>query len=149
MTVEKSSGPGFIFKAIGYLAAWTVLTLALTVASRSIHLGPGFKNPLPYAAAAMAMNQAGRLLRRWLGEGGRPLPESKGIWGGLRAGFSFFLRDTSAFNNFLLLSLAYFLGTGASALFTRFSRKTPSATDSYWVDSDLGKKERDAYYRPY
>jgi hypothetical protein len=50
----------------GYLLAWAVMTLALTLASRTFHLGPGFANPLPYAVVAMLMSQTGRLLRKWV-----------------------------------------------------------------------------------
>ena len=50
----------------GYILAWAAMTLALTLASRSLQLGPGFSNPLPYAGIALAMNQSGRLLKKWL-----------------------------------------------------------------------------------
>ncbi len=50
----------------GYLLAWTAMTLALTFASRSLHIGPGFSNPLPYAGIAMVIHQCGLLVRKWL-----------------------------------------------------------------------------------
>lgn len=144
-------------QVLGWIAAWAVLALALTAASRAFHLGPGFRNPLPYSVAALVMNQVGRLLRRWLGEGRHASEPPLGLWRALRGGFSAFIRDTSGFNNFILLSLAYFLGVGMSALFTRLGRKgsgsagagSAGARDTYWVDTDLGKKEADAYSRPY
>lgn len=62
----------------GYLAAWTVMTMALTLALRGIHClhflpdfqllekGPALPNPLPFAALAMLISLAGRLLRKWV-----------------------------------------------------------------------------------
>ncbi len=63
---------------VGYLAAWLAMTAALTLALRGFHSlrflpdfhpfgkGPAFPNPLPYAALAMLISQAGRLLRKWV-----------------------------------------------------------------------------------
>ncbi len=51
---------------IGYLSAWVVMTLALTMAGRTLHLGPGFKNPIPYFILAMLIGLTGRQLRKWV-----------------------------------------------------------------------------------
>ncbi|GEM_PF-3870011 len=62
----------------GYVAAWTVMTLALTLAFHRLHVlrafptfhlyqnGPCLPNPLPYAAIAMGISLIGRLLRKWI-----------------------------------------------------------------------------------
>jgi hypothetical protein len=153
MIAEKTQGlAATAGKILGYLAAWALLSLALTLGSRSIRLGPGFANPLPYIAVALGLNLCGRLLRRWLGEDRRRSDSAAAPkrFAALRAGFAYFLRDSSAFNNVLLLSLAYFLGVGISALFTRLGRKkNMPASESFWTDTDLGMKEANAYSRPY
>ena len=66
METLSPSMPETLGRIIGYLIAWAVMTVALTLASRTMHFGPGFANPLPYAAVAMVMGQTGRLLRKWL-----------------------------------------------------------------------------------
>jgi hypothetical protein len=73
---------------------------------------------------------------------------------GFLQGAKTFLEDMASFNNFLLLSLAYFIGVGASALGMRlFAGKTTKATEknpeSYWTDLNIGGKPSDSYYRPY
>jgi hypothetical protein len=92
---------------------------------------------------------------------------SKAFLSGARA----FFRDTASLNNFLLLSLTYFIGVGLSSLLIKLAdaskRKAPgtAAGDgnnavthagghaagpaSYWRDLDTGKKEADAFYRPF
>lgn len=53
-------------RLVGFLVAWAAMTVALTLASRIVGLGPGFANLLPYAGLAMVMAQTGRLLRKWI-----------------------------------------------------------------------------------
>jgi hypothetical protein len=53
-------------RLVGFLVAWAAMTVALTLASRIVGLGPGFANPLPYAGLAIVMAQTGRLLRKWI-----------------------------------------------------------------------------------
>jgi hypothetical protein len=66
METHTEPWSGRLGQVIGYLLAWTAMTLALTFASRSLHIGPGFANPLPYAGLAMAINQSGLWIRKWL-----------------------------------------------------------------------------------
>jgi hypothetical protein len=53
-------------RVVGFLVAWAAMTVALTLASRIVGIGPGFANPLPYAGLSMVMAQTGRLLRKWI-----------------------------------------------------------------------------------
>jgi len=164
-------------RATGFAAAWVVFSAALTVASRSIRLGPGFSNPAPYAAAAILLYACGRLIRFWLHER-EPAPQPI-AYAGLRRlgrsaldGLRAFFRGPAACNNFLFLSVAYFIGIGVSSLFIR-EKSEPSAgpqgkglqggtsdaktldtsgtkaLDTYWQDLNLGNREADAYYRPF
>ncbi len=52
--------------ALGYGFGWLLLSLSLTLVTRPMHLGPGFRNPLPYMALAAALAMIGRALRAWL-----------------------------------------------------------------------------------
>lgn len=173
-------------RAAGFAAGWAGFTLLLTLASRLFGWGPGFSDLLPYALAAIGLSAGGHLARLWLGEGAPPsgagnLARASGnradrllrerstgnrLLGPVkegRAGLALFFRGTASCNNFLLLSLAYFIGIGLSSLLYRMagqgrSRGKPgtrepaaggTAAETYWRDLDLGKRDADAYYRPF
>jgi hypothetical protein len=145
-------------RACGFAAGGSIFTAALLLASRPMGLGPGFSDPLPYAAAAILICVSGHAIRRWLHE---PLPlADTAAPGTLRRlgrealqGLRVFLKGPASFNNFVLLSLVYFLGIGLSSLF--FRGKGPAKTgmdgtiSTYWRDLDRGKRDADAYYRPF
>ena len=163
--------PAFLLSAlpaaIGFGTGWAGFTLVLTVATRPMKLGPGFSNLLPYAVAAILLTGAGHLVRWWLNQTSSPASIGKdGFFPAIgRAwvrGLLAFFKGTAAFNNFVFLSVAYFLGIGVTSLFVRSKpRKTaappaeasngaaPTASASYWQDLNLGKQEADAYYRPF
>ncbi|MDB5106091.1 MAG: hypothetical protein JWP91_3780 [Fibrobacteres bacterium] len=149
---------GAIPRACGFAAGWAVFTAALLVATRPMGIGPGFSRPLPYAAAAILLCVSGHLIRRWLGEAG-PIPVDA-TGGALRkagrewlAGLRLFFKGPAAFNNFVFLSIAYFLGIGLTSMFIRKAGHAKSGVEgsepSHWRDLDLGKQDADAYYRPY
>ena len=154
---------GAAARAVGFAGAWAIFTLALTLASRPLHWGPGFANPLPYALASLLIMGAGRLVRLWLNEGAAPPSAASGpnpepLLGRVRreslAGARFFLLGTAAFNNFILLSLTYLIGIGISSLFfrkpgRRNSKHPEPSPGTYWEYLNLGKQEADAYYRPF
>ncbi len=73
---------------------------------------------------------------------------------GLKAGASNFFAGIAAFNNFLLLTLAYFFGIGLSKLchfiygvITR--NRTANKPETYWSEIHLGAEPSDSYYRPF
>lgn len=73
---------------------------------------------------------------------------------GLKAGASNFFAGIAACNNFLLLTLAYFLGFGLSKLclvvYGVFSRnRTPHKLETYWLEIQSGVEPSDSYYRPF
>jgi hypothetical protein len=73
---------------------------------------------------------------------------------GLLRGAKAFLEDIASFNNFLILSMAYFIGVGTSAMGIRFfekgkTKKTNQNPDTYWTDLNIGGKPSDSYYRPF
>ena len=57
--------------------------------------------------------------------------------------------------NFLLLSIVYFVGIGPTSIVARiFGKrflvlKKDRSRDSYWEDYNLGKKEKESYYRQF
>jgi len=137
-------------------------------------IGPGFSRPLPYAITAILISSFGHLLRRWLNEGSIPAAPEKGgsirrLFQALLRGQRVFFKGTAAFNNFLFLSLAYFLGIGITSLFIRkdaTGKRPPRRSDeatgaeadaeagtetsgTYWRNLNPGKKDVDAYYRPF
>ena len=131
-------------------------------------LGPGFSNLVPYAVAAISMSVLGQLAHAWLhGGGDRRTTEKSGNAGALRllggpnrigrawlGGAGGFFRGTASFNNFILLTVTYVLGIGVTSLFMRgkgrkADRHDAIPPDSYWEDLNLGKREADAYYRPF
>jgi hypothetical protein len=165
---------GALARAGGFAAGWAIFTLILLVATRPMGLGPGFSRPLPYAIAAMIISLCGHLIQRWLNEGRLPLvPQDLGpfryIYQQKLRGLALFFKGIAGFNNFLLLSIVYFLGIGLTSIFIRkpaSGKPAPaqavpgdpvnaahSATNTfpatYWNDLHLGKQDADAYYRPY
>jgi hypothetical protein len=145
-------------RACGFAAGWAVFTLALLLATRPMGIGPGFSRPLPYAAAALIFSCAGHLIRLWLREELPPVTAAQGgmfrkLWKALLRGLSVFFKGTTAFNNFVFLSVAYFIGIGLTSLFIRKEGAGKKASGppeaSYWKDLNLGKRDADAYYRPY
>ncbi len=73
---------------------------------------------------------------------------------GLKNGAATFFAGIAAFNNFLLLSLAYFFGIGLSkvclfvyGIITR--NRTPNKPETYWSEIHLGAEPSDSYYRPF
>ena len=165
-------------QACGFAAGWAVFTVALMAASRPMGIGPGFFHPLPYAIAAILISLSGHLLRLWLHES--PVPAAprdagllRGIFQASLRGLRMFFKGSAAFNNFIFLSIAYFIGIGLTSLFLRkdVSGKSPSgpvsmastageveaapapgnaaAPDTYWRALHLGKRDADAYYRPF
>ncbi|GEM_PF-1525409 len=69
-----------------------------------------------------------------------------------KRGAMVFLGDIASFNNFILLSLTYFLGVGTSAIIMRlFGKKADDgkAQNTYWSDVNVGGKDADSYYRPF
>jgi hypothetical protein len=143
-------------RAAGFAAGWAGFTVLLALATRPMKLGPGFSNLLPYAVAAILISGAGHLARWWLNQahGGAGTGNARGIRGFVTAwvrGLLLFFKGTAAFNNFLFLSIAYFLGIGLTSLFVRGKdgKKPAAGTDTHWRDLNLGKGEADAYYRPF
>jgi hypothetical protein len=56
--------------------------------------------------------------------------------------------------NTVLLSLAYILGIGFTAIFAKAKKKNflvlkPTAAKSYWVDLNLKKEQTEKYYRQF
>ena len=77
-----------------------------------------------------------------------------GFFSGCKVGATEFLTAITIFNNFLLLSLAYFLGVGLSKiallLATPFIKnKRHGKPDTYWSEIQIGGKPSDSYYRPF
>jgi hypothetical protein len=143
-------------RAAGFAAGWAGFTMLLALATRPMKLGPGFSNLIPYAVAAILMSGAGHLARHWLNQahGGAGMENGRGIRGFAMAwvrGLLLFFKGTAAFNNFLFLSIAYFLGIGLTSLFVRGKdgKKPEAGSESHWRDLNLGKREADAYYRPF
>jgi hypothetical protein len=150
--------PGAPARACGFAAGWSFFTAILLLATRPMGIGPGFSHPLPYAGAAILLSVSGHLIRRWLGDS--PVAAEAGPGGALRRlgrewlhGFRLFLKGPAAFNNFILLSVAYCIGIGLTSLFIRKRNggkpegEAPATT--YWRDLAPGKRDGDAYYRPY
>ncbi|MEO6098396.1 MAG: hypothetical protein ABIW76_23070 [Fibrobacteria bacterium] len=165
---------GTLARAGGFAAGWAVFTLALLVATRPMGLGPGFSRPLPYAIAAIIISLSGHLIQRWLNEGALPAaPANQGLFRYIYRqklrGLALFFKGTAGFNNFIFLSIAYFIGIGLTSLFMRkessgkpgsrpAAKKSvpaaatgvdPTMPSSYWRDLHVGKQDADAYYRPY
>lgn len=148
-----------IARATGFAAGWAAFTAVLALASRPMRLGPGFSNLLPYAIAAILLTGAGHLARLWLNQAvAPPAPAKDGLRRGMgRAwlrGLQAFFHGTAACNNFIFLSVAYFAGIGITSLFAgRKEKKFPAPGSTppagYWQDLNLGKREADAYYRPF
>ncbi len=149
---------GAMAQACGFAVGWAVFTLVLLLATRPMGIGPGFSRPLPYAAAAILLSGAGHLIRRWLNEG--PLPGKPGAGGSLRGlgrawlhGFRIFFKGPASFNNFVFLSIAYILGIGLTSIFIRKGEGGKKPGDpppsTYWRNLDLGKRDPEAYYRPF
>ncbi|HKP97853.1 MAG TPA: hypothetical protein VJ385_19100 [Fibrobacteria bacterium] len=148
-------------RAAGFASGWAVFAALLALATRPMGLGPGFSNLLPYAIAAILLSGAGHLVRHWLCQA--PAPEKGETGGSLRRlrrawlqGVRAFFHGTAACNNFVFLSAAYFLGIGITSLFLRRGRRrapdpasSAGPAGSYWRDLNLGKREADAYYRPF
>jgi hypothetical protein len=81
-------------------------------------------------------------------------PKPRNFIAGFKQGAMFFLGDVASFNNFLLLSLTYFIGAGISALAMRIfikskPRQALKGITTYWSDIDIGEKSVDSYYRPF
>ena len=81
-------------------------------------------------------------------------PRPPGFFSGFKKGAMVFLGDVASFNNFLLLSVAYFLGAGTSAIALRLfgkanKEKAGKKPDTYWIDLNIGGKPTDSYYRPF
>jgi hypothetical protein len=81
-------------------------------------------------------------------------PKPPNFIAGFKQGAMLFLGDVASFNNFLLLSLTYFIGAGISALAMRmFAKSKPEQAQkgitTYWSDIDIGEKSVDSYYRPF
>jgi hypothetical protein len=158
---------GALARTAGFAAGWAIFTLALLVATRPMGLGPGFSRPLPYAIAAIIICLTGHLIRRWLSEGKLPeVPANAGwfpsIYRQKLRGLALFFKGTAAFNNFIFLSVAYFIGIGLTSLFIRkeaSGKPAPAsaapgsavkgAPATYWSDLHVGKQDADAYYRPF
>jgi hypothetical protein len=76
------------------------------------------------------------------------------FWTGFKRGLKFFLEDMASFNNFLLLTLTYFIGVGISSVLMKISTKSKSKSskkivNTYWDDIDIGAKNVDSYFRPF
>jgi hypothetical protein len=148
-------------RTLGFGAGWAAFTLLLALATRPLGLGPGFSNLVPYAIAAISMSILGILAHRWLHGGDRGTPEKPGNPAPARRlgrawldGAGRFFRGTAFFNNFILLTVTYVLGIGLTSLFMRGKGRKAGArganpADSHWEDLNLGKREADAYYRPF
>src|SRR5437868_8321250 len=101
-------------RACGFAAGWSIFTGALLLATRPMGIGPGFSHPLPYAAVAILICSTGHLIRRWLHEALPPADTSAA--GALRRlgrealrGLRVFFKGPAAFNNFIFLSVVYFI----------------------------------------
>jgi hypothetical protein len=145
-----------VARAAGFAAGWAGFTVLLALATRPMKLGPGFSNLLPYAVAAILISGAGHLARWWLNQahGGAVPGNARGIRGFATAsvqGLLLFFKGTAAFNNFVFLSVAYFLGIGLTSLLVRGKdgKKPEAGAESHWRDLNSGKGEADAYYRPF
>ncbi len=151
-----------IARTLGFGTGWAGFTLLLALATRPMGLGPGFSNLIPYAIAAISMSILGSMAHRWLhGGGDRRTMEKPGTAPVLRRlgrawldGAGRFFRGTASCNNFILLTVTYVLGIGLTSLFMRGKgrRADPrgaKAAESHWEELNLGKREADAYYRPF
>ena len=75
----------------------------------------------------------------------------KGFKNGMQ---SFGLTITVIINSVMLFAV-YFIGVGMSSLFAKLSGKhflelkTSKQSDSYWIDSECPKKEKDTHYRQF
>ncbi len=77
-----------------------------------------------------------------------------------KSGFVGFFKNIASFNNFVLLSLAYFVGVGLSYLLYKRSQKKSAAapqvgtyktvnTNSHWQEMDSTSRPTDSFYRPF
>jgi len=74
------------------------------------------------------------------------------------SGAKYFLDGMASFNNFVLLSIVYFLGFGISFIINRLlgvdKKEKEKLTaqgnaDTHWIPLSLGHEEADTYYHPY
>jgi len=65
-------------------------------------------------------------------------------------GLRIVLKPFQIVSNFILFTVAYFIGIGLSSIFYRFGNKIKAGhTDSYWREIPPAPKDRDAWLRPF
>ncbi len=82
------------------------------------------------------------------------MSKTRHFFSGFSEGFGDFGRVVSATFNYIILSIVYFLGVGATVLAARLKRKhfleiEPPVKPSYFMESDVKRKEKDSYYRQF
>ncbi len=65
-------------------------------------------------------------------------------------GLRIVLKPFQIVSNFILFTVAYFLGVGLSSIFYRLGNKSKTIPpDSYWLDVPPAPKDRDSWLRPF
>ena len=77
----------------------------------------------------------------------------KEFFKGIKRGQKLFGEEIASIINFILLTLVYILGIGLTSIFAKVFRKKflnpENQEDTYWLDLNLGKKQKEEYYRQF